>query len=365
MHAIIGNNFGGLERVAVNIIAGLDRAAFEPYLVCIGRPDFMVEEFRRLDAGLIVLGYGRGKHLGLPFHLFEIARKYEIDILHTHDFLPFFYGTSATLPLRSLARVYTEHSGILSCQGRHLKLTRFLSPFTSAMIMVSGALKKFYEDKVGVSGDELKVIYNGIEFSETCDGSGEDSLKESFGLRPGELVIGTAVRLIEQKGLKFLIEAAPKILSQVPNAKFLIVGDGRLRNELECQSRELNLEKNLLFLGYRKDVHRILRLFDVYVLPSLWEGCPLGILEAMFCGIPIVATRVGGVPEIIENGLRGILVQEGDSTQLADAVIRLLQDRQLRMDLGERGFQYVREKFSAREMVRNYELLYRSVVNRK
>jgi len=364
MHAIIGSGFGGLEKVAMSIISGLDADFYERYLLCISSPTLLGEEYNGTGAKLIMLNYGRGKHYSLPFKLHEIVKKNAIDILHMHDFNPFFYCTLGTLANRSVRRVYTEHSGIYASKKRHLKCVRIFSGFTDAMVMVSRDLKRYYEDRLGVKPKKLQVIYNGIDYKEPPNSFDPEGIRKSIGIAREDLIIGTTGRLIEQKGLKYLIDAAPAIVREFPSVKFVIVGDGRLRETLESMVQDMKLTNHFRFLGYRKDVHALLSIFDVYALPSLWEGLPLVILEAMFCRKAIVASRVGGVPEILGENERGLLVEPGNSEELAREIVKLLKDEEMRKAIGRKSFDHVKENFTVEKMVQNYDRLYRTLVER-
>lgn len=361
MHAIIGSGFGGLEKVAMNIINGLDRDIYERYLLCISSPTLLGDEYKDSSAKLITLNYGRGKHFSLPFKIQEIVKKNKINILHMHDFNPYFYCTLGTILNKSVKRVYTEHSGIYTCKKRHIKCIKMLYGFTDALVMVSGDLKKYYEDKIGINGKKLHVIYNGIHFEQPSDSFDPENIKKNIGIEKGDLIIGTACRLIEQKGLKYLINAAPMIVKEFPSVKFLIVGDGRLKETLESMVRDMKLVNYFRFLGYRKDVNELLNIFDVYTLPSLWEGLPLGVLEAMFCKKAIVASRVGGVPELIEDHATGILVDPDDSKQLGHMIVKLLKDENLRKILGQRAFEYCQHNFTIEKMINEYDGVYKNL----
>jgi glycosyltransferase involved in cell wall biosynthesis len=169
-------------------------------------------------------------------------------------------------------------------------------------------------------------------------------------------------RLVPVKGLEFYLQAARLILDRRDDVTFVIVGDGPLGPELRTLAREYGIDGRIRFLGQRRDAHQMLELMDLFVLPSLSEGVPMVLLEALALGRPVVATRVGGVPEVIEHGKSGLLVSPGQPEPLADACMVLLDDRALARELALAGHQRVREHFSANAMAQQVATLYRSLV---
>lgn len=361
LHVIIGHGFGGLENVVLDLVRAGDKDRFSYYILCLSSPDVVRRKLEASGATVLELGYGRGLHFGLPLAIRRVVREYAIDIVHSHDFNPFFYTTLACLGRRKLARVYTEHSSVLSLGGRHHWVIRLFSHANDAMVMVSGHLQRHYADHVGVSDKRTVVIHNGIDTRLFVAPADKRELKQEFGLE-GKLVIGTALRFIEQKGLQYLIASAPDVKRRFPDVRFLLVGDGRAKESLLAQVRALEVEDVFLFPGYRNDVVRILSAFDIYVLPSLWEGLPLGMIEAMLTGLPIVATDVGGVPEVLRDGENALLVPPGDSDALASALCRLAGSSELRCRLGEKACAHANAEYSLNGTVHEYERLYLNIL---
>jgi glycosyltransferase involved in cell wall biosynthesis len=171
--------------------------------------------------------------------------------------------------------------------------------------------------------------------------------------------------LEEQKGYSFFLQAVAQIMQVIPQARFLIVGDGVLRTALEQQAQQLSIADRVLFLGVRSDMPALFNAMDILAFSSLWEGLPVALLEGMAAGLPAVATRVGGIPSVVQDGQTGLLVSPADSKELADAIINLLQHPQLARTMGAAGRQRVRAHFSEQMMVDQITDLYERLLSDK
>ncbi|MGC9399873.1 MAG: glycosyltransferase [Anaerolineae bacterium] len=220
---------------------------------------------------------------------------------------------------------------------------------THKMVAVSEGTRHFSIEEEGIRPDKLVTIHNGIDverFSIDLSSKAEQALRHELRLEPDSLIILTVARLHPQKGHKYLIEAIPHILRDFPQARFLFVGEGELAEELKAQVRGADLEKYVRFLGVRQDVPQLLAISDLFVLPSLWEGLPNSVLEAMAAGVPVVATHVDGTPEIIGDGDTGILIPPADPAALEQAIRRLLKDESLQASIAKAAKKHVERKFS-------------------
>ncbi|MBE9531204.1 MAG: glycosyltransferase, partial [Proteobacteria bacterium] len=186
--------------------------------------------------------------------------------------------------------------------------------------------------------------------------------RESIGLPKDKVLIGTISRLATQKGHCYLFEAFKILKARVPGLSLVIAGDGPLKDELAELVRSLGIADDVIFLGARRDVSSILKALDLYVLPSLWEGLPMALLEAMATSLPVVATRVSGVPEVIEDDVSGMLVEAKDAKAFAAAMERVLVDSALAQRLGKSARETIEERFSATAMVNSMAELYLEVL---
>jgi glycosyltransferase involved in cell wall biosynthesis len=177
--------------------------------------------------------------------------------------------------------------------------------------------------------------------------------------------VGCIARLRKQKGYELFLRTAARVLAQMPTVRFLIVGDGEEREQLDCLAKQLRIDGSVVFAGARTDIERIIPVFSVFLLTSHYEGMPICLLESLASGIPIVSTSVGGVPEVIENGVSGFLVDSRNPDQIAGKVMQLLTDGSLREKMGKAALMAYESRFTVKEMVDQYERLYDRCLRRK
>jgi glycosyltransferase involved in cell wall biosynthesis len=209
---------------------------------------------------------------------------------------------------------------------------------------------------LGVERSRISTISNGTSFTDIQNGS--PMLR---GLEPGEIVIGTVCRLTTQKGLTYLLEAATPLLEQYPYIRFLIVGEGRDRNSLETVAKDTDISHRVTFAGLRRDIANVYASMDIFVLPSIDEGMPMALLEAMATGKAIVATNVGDVPKLIKSGETGLLIRPKEVSDLVNAISSLVKSENLRSKLGAQARAFVCETFSSERMAGQYLDLYRQL----
>ena len=226
------------------------------------------------------------------------------------------------------------------------------------MVAVSQDLKRFNCDKVCVAQNRVEVIYNGVAPAQTVTDEEVQKCKAELGISGCYPLLGVVGSLYPVKGHRFLLEAMPEILRRWPKAVLLVIGRGELEVALKELVEQLAIVANVHFLGMRQDVPRLLSLLDACVLPSLSEGLSLALLEAMASGKPVVATRVGGNPELIDHGRTGFLVQPEDAKDLAANLVKLLSDPGMMQEFGRQGVDRVRQHFSMGRMVDGYRDLY-------
>jgi glycosyltransferase involved in cell wall biosynthesis len=190
------------------------------------------------------------------------------------------------------------------------------------------------------------------------------NVHEAFWLPHGSPVVGNVAALVPHKGQRYLIDAAHLVVQQVPDARFVILGEGELREHLEKQVHEHHLEKHVLLPGFRTDVLGCIKAFDLFVMSSVTEGLGTSLLDAMTCSRPIIATRAGGIPEIVEDEVNGLLVPVRDHHALADAIVRALKDAELRKRMGDAGLARVNERFTVERMVSETADVYARVAGR-
>ncbi|MFC1658784.1 glycosyltransferase family 4 protein, partial [Candidatus Omnitrophota bacterium] len=206
------------------------------------------------------------------------------------------------------------------------------------------------------------TIYSGIEINKFDLDINIGEKKREFGIKSADLVVGVVSKLWEGKGHRCILEAAKRVIAKVPNAKFMFVGEGYLRQELEKLTQKMDLTDNVIFTGFRSDIPEVTAIFDIAVLASFFEGLGRVLLEAMVLSKPVIATRVGGIVDVVTDAETGILVSPNDSVALSGAMIKLLLDDDLRKRMGEAGRAKIDAKFTARTMINQIKEVYEGLL---
>lgn len=371
---VIGTlDLGGSERQLVALAKGLDRSRFLPVVFCLTATGPLVADLE--EAGVQVRCFGlRGlKVWRNPIRVarcllafFADLKKEKPEIVHGllfHAYVPAaFFGRIARVLIVITSRRSLGH--FKAGKPHYLLAERLANRMTDLIVANSEAVKRDVIRQEKVEPSKIRVIYNGIEPS-LYNVPPDPTLRASLGVPEKTKVVGVVANLIHYKGHRFFLQACHEVKRKIPEVRFLLIGDGPLRRELEGLAAALSLEKDVLFLGSRQDIPELLALMDVAVLPSLEEGFPNAVLEAMAAGKPVVATRVGGIPEAVIHGETGLLVQPKDPQALADAILALLDDPQLAEEMGRAGQERVKKEFSLDRMIREMEGLYEELLSRK
>jgi len=363
LYIIWSLGLGGAERVVINLVKGLDKNRFKPIVCCLNDKGIFTEELERLGIKVIALKKKRGVDISVIPKIIKVIEDYQIDIVHTHLWGANFWGRISAKLARVPVVVATEHNIDNWKKWYHFLFDRWLSYGTDTIVAVSQKVKEFYLEK-GISKEKIKVIYNGIDFSSEIQKSGKDNIRKEFGISQEDILLAVVGRLVEAKGHQYLFEALRSFNGRY-KFKLLVIGDGPLRRGLEASVKNFQLNEKVIFTGLRKDVPKILGSVDILVLPSLREGLPLVALEAMAQGVPVVATKVGGTPEVVEDGVNGILVESANPLALAEGLRKVLDNQELLRKIRENSFRIIKERFSAEKMVKDTEALYEECLTKK
>lgn len=303
--------------------------------------------------------------IGLVFKLAKCARDFATDLIHAH--LPGANLYSCLAGAITGIPVITTYHGELVLPGSSEKYDRikhFLArTLAKRIVVVADFLTKDFVEVARFPREKIEVIHNGVAVSSAIERHVDHKFRSSLGLAPEDLVVGIVANLRPAKGYEYFLAAAKLICQEMPGVKFLIAGEGEgeIKRKMLSTIESLGLGDSIRILGFRSDVPKLLRAFDIFVLSSISEGLPLCVAEAMAAARPVVATRVGGLPEVVRDGHNGYLVEPGDPRALAERTLHLLRNRELRLSMGEAGHRIALSRFSLEAMISRYETLYESL----
>lgn len=293
------------------------------------------------------------------FKLVKLIHNERIDIVQTTLFYADVIGTYAA-KLAGIRHILSWEAVTQPYSLKHLYAYRLASKWFSLSIAVSHAIEKQVVINRHVSSKKACTIQYGVDVN-LFSPAKEQWLKRELGIKNNKVLIGTVARLTEQKGHRYLISAIPEILKDHPDVHFILIGDGPLREDLSKLASSLNVNSSVCFLGFRNDIPELLQNLDLFVLPSLYEGLPNVVLEAMASGLPVIATAVDGTPEAVLNGETGMLVPACQSEALSTAINAILSDPQKMKNMGKAGRKRVERHFSLSGQVDQFVQLYNSL----
>lgn len=358
---------GGTEGHIFNLISHLNKDKFIPSVYCLydmgpmGRA--LVNNGFKVHDGFI-----RGKwDIYNSLKPVSAIKNENAHILYTTNYpLTQFWGGvySRLAGIKiNITRVATQNP-IHRVRRRKL-VNKIMLPFVDKVIAQSNLHKEYLINSEGFRPAQIEVIYNGIDADKFIENIDRSALRAELNVPEDVPVVGVVARLVPEKGYHTFLKAAKKITYSFPGVKFLIVGDGEERKGLEKIVERFSIQPNILFLGTRKDIPRMVSLFDVAVMPSDFDTFPNAILEYMAAGKPVVATNVGSASEIVVSGETGTLVAPGDHDALAGAILKLLENKVAAIKMGENGRNVLQEKFTVQKMVAKYEFLFEELSDHK
>ena len=337
----------GVKRLFAWMIPRFDRSRFDVSLVSLRKRDLSEETLDALGIDITYLEKSRFDPRTLPALLKVIDRK-QIDVLHLHGYGATTFGRLAAA-WRGIPVVLHEHANLTSTPWFQKIADRVLERYTDLAIAVSQSTAEFVIGARLVRPDRVKVVYLGApvaEFSQAREPAEVEAIRHELGVRPGELAVGTVTRLHDSKGNEYLVRAARQVLDVRPNTRFFLFGEGPLRPSLEAEAAALGLGDRFVFGGFVRDVARVLSAFDISVFPSLWEGTPLTLFEALAAGRPIVATDADGLVDVLTADRDALIVPRRDSQALASRIVELIDAPDRRAEHAAR----------ARETARHYDI---------
>jgi len=357
-----GDIIGGGQISLLGLLKRLNRGKYHPVVVCpaVGS---LYDELKRIGVETHIVRMNTLRNLNFLLwvktinRLVQLIKSKKIQIIHSNGSRATIFGGIAA---RLTKTPLIWHVRIVNSDKL---LDRLLARLASKIIVISKAVSRRF-NWLKNKEDKIVLVYNGIDLEKFKPNVGIRKVRgESLSSKTPMVV--TVGRLDWYKGHKYLLEAAEKIVQILPDARFLIVGDGEYRKRLENQVKQLNLDENVIFTGNRKDIPEILAGIDLFVLSSVSEGFGRAVAEAMACAKTVVATKAGGLSEVVEDGITGRLVSPKNSTALAEAIIELLKDKKKAENMGIAGRKRVEKLFSIERNVKSIEELYKKILTRE
>ncbi|MCX8082099.1 MAG: glycosyltransferase [bacterium] len=349
---VIGTlEIGGAEKQLLKLIQNMDKEKFSHVVIAL-RGGRLKEEFEK-ETNVIIAGKKWKIDVFFLFRLISIIRKESPDILHTFMFTSNTWGRISGIIGRVPVIISSERCVDIWKRWYHKWTDRILLKYTYKVVGNSNSVKKFYQKTEKIPENKITVIYNGVDLKEFGNiNTRVEIKKEGFW-------VGAGGRFTEQKGLINLLKAVPEVIKIFPKTKFVLVGDGPLRNTFEKFVKDNGTSGNVMFTGYRKDILSIFSLCDVIVVPSLFEGMPNIVLEAMALKKPVIGTNIPEIAELIIDEKNGFLVPVKDNVKdIAEKILFLWKTPEVKEKMGEAGYNLIKERFSLERMVREYETLY-------
>jgi len=368
LHIITDFSIGGAEKNLLSIVKNYDRSKFNIF-VAYSFDGELENEFRKTDVHFYKFQNTKLKFKSLQgfitvFKLYKFIKKQKIDIVHTHLFVPYIWGgISAKLARVKLINSVQNIRDIYV--GKVYKYLRFLekiyAKFTNTVVVYNQTTKEIIVSR-GIDISKIEVIHGGVDVSKLASYRESDliSIREKYLLYDSQIV-GISGGLKPVKNHKLFLKAAAEVSKKIPDVKFVITGEGSEKEKLKILSSKLGLNDKIVFTGFVDDIYSVMAAFDIFILTSFSEGQPVIILEAMALGKPVIATAVGGVPELIKNGENGILVPSDDVRSLSVSIIDLLQNEHKRKKIALAGRKMVEDNYNIKQMVNQLERLYLKV----
>ena len=361
VHVVETMELGGMERMIATLVRATDPKVFEVQVLCMKAVGVVGDALQRDGFPVHFARLVRGSSDMLGFlPMARTLRELRPDVVHTHNTPALLFAATGAWLAGVHHIVHTEHGRKFPDFLRYMVAERVASCVVNHVVGVSNTVTDALHRYEWIPRRKLCTIANGVEPAVRAREGQSEHLTEMLNVPTGARLVGTIGRLVWEKGLSHLLNGWPSVLSAEPTAILLVTGEGPDRAALEAQTVSLGIGDSVRFLGARTDVSAVLAVLEVFVMPSVSEGLPMALIEAMAAKVPIVATDVGGMPHALDNGDAGLVVPSADQVALATAIIRLLRNAEERSQLAAAAAFRFESHFTARAMARAYESLYLS-----
>ena len=349
-------NVGGITSYVFSLARGMKERGHNVYIASSGGG--LLQKFKEEGVIFVPLPIKTKSELSPKilismYKLSHLLKRYRIEIIHSNS--------RTTQVLASVLAKYKDFRHVTTCHGffKRRITRRIFGTWGKSVIAVSRPVKEHLIRDFGVREQDITLIYNGIEAArfENKDQNFRNEMKKTLGLADCP-VVGIVGRLSDVKGHRYLIEAMQKVLQKIPQARLLIVGEGKMKKKLVALSRHKAIEKSILFIPSVKETRDVLSIMDVFVMPSLKEGLGLALMEAMAAGLAVIGSDVGGIKDLIRHDVNGLLVRPADISGLASDISALLEDTEKRRSLGQEARIFIEQSFTQEKMISETEALY-------
>ena len=369
LHLIDSSGMYGAERVVLTLLENINCSDYHCILGCIRESENEDVELgshaERLGLHVVYFTMKRGLSPNGILKIFLFIKRNKIQLIHSHGFKPNIYLGLIPKKILKINVISTIHGWAKKYADRKLAVYEMLNCFFikrfSKCIAVSEGVRQDMLKK-GIPSNKIIIIYNGINLNTASKLLKQKEIKKELNIPNDDFVVGTAGRLVKEKGMEIFIKGAAKFLWYNPDAVFLIAGDGPLYSNLKNEAKGLNIDSKLLFVGFVDKIYEYLLILDVFVLSSLTEGLPMILLEAMNAGCPVICSRVGGIPEVINNNINGFLIDSNNPDALSEKLILLYNNPSLKNNIAIKGQEYIKKMFSANKMADEYVKLYDKLI---
>jgi glycosyltransferase involved in cell wall biosynthesis len=366
--------FGGAQRNTLLTLKGLIRNGYRAELICgPGGPLIREAEAIKIKVHVIdelIRRIDPPKDCRALLNLYKLFKSHRYDLVHTHSTKAGLLGRVAAWWAGVPYIVHTIHGVPFEMNGNYrsslyISLERLVGSVTDCVICVGDVLRQEIAAWNMVPRERLSTIYSGIDLAGYVPQLSAAQMKQELGIGDARPIVGCIGRLSEQKAQHYLVDAIGYLTGKYPQIKLILVGDGDRRSHLERRVHDNGLSSHVLLLGDRNDIADLLNIFNVYAMSSLWEGVGRALTEAMYCGLPIVATPVNGVTELIQHEVTGLLTPTRDPNALASSIDRLIVDGNLARQMGSNARQKAEEFMGGERMIKAIEEVYRHLCRRR
>lgn len=372
LHVVINGEIAGGQRVCLQIIEALLDKGHQALVVSPTKGP-LVDLLKEKGIPVFFLPFEKTYSFHRAFQLSKLIRRERVDIVHTHGMVPLnvqarIAAKLAGIPCISHIHIANVFNSNPLIRGYQIFLDNLTSSFCRTLIAVSRSTKESLV-KQGIPENRVTVVPNGVDPGKARPRRSREEIFQEFRIEPNKRLVGMIGRLCPTKGQEEFLKAVTMIKDEAPDVIWVIAGKdiefgGKYEKKLKNLARDLGLNGSVIFAGHQEDPDSLLNAMDLFVLPSKREGLPLVVLEAMALKKPVIATRVDGVPELIEDGRTGVLVPPAEPAPLAEAMLKLLNAPDKAMNLGEAGYMRARRDFCASEMIQRILSLYQEAISR-